>query len=1318
MPEVNLKWEGDQLAVDDDQTSNVLLSRQVAHEYHAPAVQALIQADKAAQQVAKQAAMTEMDEFKKEQSKKQAEGKAAAGSFTAGMVSDLASRKGEVTPEAVKGVEKEATAEVGGLEAPMVDPTQAAAAGAGAAFSLSRAAGMALMPSLARAGAAGVVNMVTDPIYGTAAEVVGASHPSLALPFNIAVGLLGGMTFERAIEGGIVKAAAAAGRKLDVAGIAEQVQMIKGVLANESGAVGKNISRESGGVVDDLTSKGSIGTAVKSRGVKGDNYLNSMDLYDDLVDKGAEINKDGFVTLYHRTTPENAQKIVKTGVMVGKEDRLFFGTLPEGQIDGYGEAVVKVKIPIEKLELNDIFTNEAHVTLKGSKANLNAEIWNKPQQVDDLTKQAVIDEVNAEIKNLSVADILKSQKGEVVIRQGAETAPAGSGVPAVSGMQAKADEFLTRKTPDITGEFSPGSNVRLRGISDLKPKWMNALDEGEDINRTLARMTETFEPQITESTRGVVSHAQTELEAQGLTLEDALGRQHGTTLNAAQTRNLGLQTVEGLSALTEMQKVVNSGMASPVDQLGFMDTFNKSYMMLMQYVGNAAELGRAVEIHKQLKRATGMKLGELKDFMQGLHGLSPEEIAKRMEGMDSIGKMAAFVKQAHRATTINMWNESYINGMLWLPTTHMANITSNTLTDVMSVGERYIAAAISQSPIGSGQITFHEAQAYAYGMMQGTKDAWRVFADVVKTGKPSDTMSKLDLSGVGEKAITADNVAFNLDKAKRSISKLAGREIDKTIPPMEFEKGSPFKIGIDAIGEAIRTPGRFLLAEDDAFKTLSYRAELHALSHRKATMEFSGNVDASKADLAKRGIDFAGMNDEKIVRTAMSNRIAEIIDDPLKHAPEVSVGAKENARYLTYTSPITNRVVNAIRASQNPLLKMLIPFTGTPYNIFRYTTERTPLFGFALQSMRDDFNAGGARRDLALAKQAIGTMVWGAAAGMVAASGEDSPVKVYGYGPREPNRRKAWLRDGHKPYSFEFGGTTVEYGRMEPFASIFGIAVDGCEIMGMSSEKLAPETDKIFPAFMAATAQGYLSKTFLAGISGGVKAFYEADANKMQQLINSWGKAAVPFSSAIRGIEQVVSPQRKSVDGLFDAITSEIPGLSDKLPLQRDLWGRTMSKEIEKDESYLQTAIRATSPIYVSMRQDSPIDKELYQNFKEGLPMPRHEQNFLGQFENSPHNSSIKSIPYEMNPRQYEQFQKFMNETPLPSTDMTLKKSLDHMVKSDEGYKNEKDKDKKFDMIRSKVKEAIKVARAKMYETDADIQEVVDTLQQEAIANR
>jgi hypothetical protein len=64
--------------------------------------------------------------------------------------------------------------------------------------------------------------------------------------------------------------------------------------------------------------------------------------------------------LYHATTKENAEQIIKTQSMYGKEDGLFFSTKPNGQIKGYGNSIIEVKIPYNKLLIDDQFDDELH----------------------------------------------------------------------------------------------------------------------------------------------------------------------------------------------------------------------------------------------------------------------------------------------------------------------------------------------------------------------------------------------------------------------------------------------------------------------------------------------------------------------------------------------------------------------------------------------------------------------------------------------------------------------------------------------------------------------------------------------------------------------------------------------------------------------------------------------------------------------------------------------------------------------------------------------------------------------------------------------
>lgn len=103
--------------------------------------------------------------------------------------------------------------------------------------------------------------------------------------------------------------------------------------------------------------------AYKKRGLKGDKLLNVLDLAQELRDNGGSVDDDGMVTLYHRTSPENADQIRKTGTMRGLEDGVFFSTSEKGQAEGFGDAVVVVREPVERVEIDDVFGNEAHVRI-------------------------------------------------------------------------------------------------------------------------------------------------------------------------------------------------------------------------------------------------------------------------------------------------------------------------------------------------------------------------------------------------------------------------------------------------------------------------------------------------------------------------------------------------------------------------------------------------------------------------------------------------------------------------------------------------------------------------------------------------------------------------------------------------------------------------------------------------------------------------------------------------------------------------------------------------------------------------------------------
>ncbi|MGN0502465.1 MAG: hypothetical protein ACI4HN_06030 [Ruminococcus sp.] len=97
--------------------------------------------------------------------------------------------------------------------------------------------------------------------------------------------------------------------------------------------------------------------------LQGDELLDAQDIIDTIKSVGGKVDEYGNAILYHGTNKNSRDLIYQSGKMIAKEDGLFFSTKPDGEIKYYGDNIVRVKIPVEYLELNDIFNDEAHFRL-------------------------------------------------------------------------------------------------------------------------------------------------------------------------------------------------------------------------------------------------------------------------------------------------------------------------------------------------------------------------------------------------------------------------------------------------------------------------------------------------------------------------------------------------------------------------------------------------------------------------------------------------------------------------------------------------------------------------------------------------------------------------------------------------------------------------------------------------------------------------------------------------------------------------------------------------------------------------------------------
>ena len=118
--------------------------------------------------------------------------------------------------------------------------------------------------------------------------------------------------------------------------------------------------------------------------------------------------------------------------------------------------------------------------------------------------------------------------------------------------------------------------------------------------------------------------------------------------------------------------------------------------------------------------------------------------------------------------------------------------------------------------------------------------------------------------------------------------------------------------------------------------------------------------------------------------------------------------------------------------------------------------------------------AGGARRDLAVAKMSLGTGL-----GMLimhyAAAG-----KITGSGPLDQGAEEIMRADGWQPYSVRIGDKWYSYQRLDPVAMTMGVAAD---LAGRAEYMTKHQQEKSVTLLVASIMKNLGDKTWLSGVS-------------------------------------------------------------------------------------------------------------------------------------------------------------------------------------------------------------------------------------------
>ena len=299
------------------------------------------------------------------------------------------------------------------------------------------------------------------------------------------------------------------------------------------------------------------------------------------------------------------------------------------------------------------------------------------------------------------------------------------------------------------------------------------------------------------------------------------------------------------------------------------------------------------------------------------------------------------------AKTRDILLEIYINGLLSSVKTSVVNFTGNSTATVSSIFERAYAGATNDSIDG---VTLGEAAQLTWSYITSQGDFWRTFWYATKNG-PSTNAIKNDLITVHNQSISGEllGIGGNLGKA------------------------------MNGVGWAVNLPGRLLLSMDEAFKMVHYRAQIDALSYRKARKLLGEGADKTSIALKHSEIKNDVLNHKDILEEAKSYSELNTFTNKLPEIDQFDP-ATGQTRQVGGLSRTFKKLLDRDRTG---LMRTFIPFFQTPVNLLSYAGQRTPFIRkFSDKLQRELRSDNPATKQLAESRIATGNMIWATTMGL------------------------------------------------------------------------------------------------------------------------------------------------------------------------------------------------------------------------------------------------------------------------------------------------------------------------------------------------
>ncbi len=495
---------------------------------------------------------------------------------------------------------------------------------------------------------------------------------------------------------------------------------------------------------------------------------------------------------------------------------------------------------------------------------------------------------------------------------------------------------------------------------------------------------------------------------------------------------------------------------------------------------------------------------------------------------------------------IKITNELFINSILSSPITHQVNMLSTALNTAVRPFMKVVGGGFE---IGEGLLKNNEGLS-SEGMATVKRGLMEMYYMSVATFESMNMAGKSFM-----------NNANILDATNQTVDISRLNQVDVS--------GKGFFI--KGLHGTYTLPQRFLMAEDEFFKQVNFRAYVKAKIWERSL----GKKFANRSEYEKYVNNQFNSIIDVVNKESMTGKLS-------KQNSKLYKEARQYANEATFTEDLLNgtsgKTVQKI-VNQNPILRQIIPFVRTPSNIMKQFAKTTPVgyllkdnawakqhLAFVRETAEDFASDDSAVRGMAKGRMIVGNSML--TMGVLFANNLNDPtakVAITGGLPANKQAREKLLATGYLPYAFRLRATEediakygaegkayevinhpehpdvklvrgedgklayryISYKRLDPYAMFLSSVADLSRIGGLLGEEGQIEKDGLYQVIMSAMYNNLGDKSYLRGMTELFKVMNN-ESTLNGYLMNRIATLAVPLSGLQKNVKTAIN------SGMFD----------------------------------------------------------------------------------------------------------------------------------------------------------------------------------------